>query len=59
MIALRTAVGLMLLGAVLALTGATWVGLDQGGQRSMLVTVGAVALALLGLDYVDERRTRR
>ena len=59
MIGMRTAVGLLLLGAVLALLGATWLGLDSDAQRSVLVAVGAVSLALLGLDYIDERRTRR
>lgn len=53
---MRAAVGLLLLGAVLALFGATYIGADEATQRSMLITLGVVSLALLGLDYVAERR---
>lgn len=56
---MRAAVGLLLLGAVLALFGATWAGADQATQRTMLVTATVLSLALLGLDYIGERRGRR
>ena len=56
MIPMRSAIGLLLFGATLALFGATWIGLDPTAQRSTLVVLGSVSLALLGLDYIEERR---
>jgi len=55
-IPMRTAVGLLLMGATLALLGATWIGMDPAAQRAAVVAMAGVSLALLGLDYIDERR---
>ena len=53
---MRTAVGLLLMGATLSLLGATWIGMDPDAQRAAVVAMAGVSLALLGLDYIDERR---
>lgn len=56
MIGLATALGLLLVGAVLALLGATWAGLAAEHQLAVAGVCFTAALVLLGIDY---RRVRK
>lgn len=59
MIPLRTAFALLFAGATLALLGATWVDLDVSARTNALISIGAVTLALVGLDAWDRGRPPR
>jgi hypothetical protein len=51
MIPLATAVGFLLIGAVLALLGTAWAGLATEHQLAVGGVAFTVALGLLGIDY--------
>ena len=59
MIGLATALGLLLVGAFLALLGATWVNLAPEHQLAVAGVCFTVALGLLGLDYRRVRNGNR